>query len=419
MGPKPGLAQMPAARLPFGKSIVVPGLLNWISTIGWDGINSLFGAFALTILIPALPFVVALLIIVVCQGSPRDLRLRGDPPVREVGRDRPRGHVRRPDRLDPRPGRHVARPTASAAPTRSARSSPTWRSWRASSSPGRCTHPTTGATCPRRRLRRRIFWYTLLGMALASGWLEILGLLVAGKATGGESSDTIFSVLGGSGNIIAMLAMVAIAVGTVAVNAMNDYTGSLSLQAAGIRVKRIYSAALVAVLGFLFTLYLQSPTTSPATSRTSCCSSATGSRRSSAWSWPTGCCARQRADVSSPRRLRITAERRRRPGRDRGRVRRSGSRSRTRRSATTGAARSTTSRPTTCTAPTSPTTWAGSWPSRSTGSGPGGRSAPRPDRIRDELDDGPGPMGRGHRSSRPRQRWPACARRTATSDSIS
>jgi nucleobase:cation symporter-1, NCS1 family len=50
--------------------------------------------------------------------------------------------------------------------------------------------------------------------------------------------------------------MVAIAVGTVAVNAMNDYTGSLSLQAAGFRIKRVYSAVIVAVLGFLFTLYL-------------------------------------------------------------------------------------------------------------------------------------------------------------------
>src|SRR3954468_22580277 len=69
MGPKLGLAQMPAARLPFGKSIVVPGILNWLSTSGWDGINSLFGAYALTILIPGLPFVVGLLIIVACQGA--------------------------------------------------------------------------------------------------------------------------------------------------------------------------------------------------------------------------------------------------------------------------------------------------------------------------------------------------------------
>ena len=93
--------------------------------------------------------------------------------------------------------------------------------------------------------------------ASPSAWLEILGLLVATKATGGESSDTIYAVLGGSGAIIAALAMVAIAIGTIAVNAMNDYTGSLSLQAAGVRIKRVYSAAAVAVLGFLFTLYLQ------------------------------------------------------------------------------------------------------------------------------------------------------------------
>jgi len=67
---------------------------------------------------------------------------------------------------------------------------------------------------------RQVFWYTLLGMTVASAWLEVLGLLVASKATGGESSQTIYDVLGGSGAIVASLAMVAIAIGTVAVNAM-------------------------------------------------------------------------------------------------------------------------------------------------------------------------------------------------------
>jgi NCS1 family nucleobase:cation symporter-1 len=103
---------------------------------------------------------------------------------------------------------------------------------------------------------RRVFWLTFAGMAIASAWLEILGLLVATQATGGESSQTIYDVLGGSGAIVASLAMVAIVLGTVAVNSMNDYTGSLSLLAAGVRVKRIYSAAVVGVLGFLFTLLL-------------------------------------------------------------------------------------------------------------------------------------------------------------------
>jgi NCS1 family nucleobase:cation symporter-1 len=109
---------------------------------------------------------------------------------------------------------------------------------------------------PEQTSSSRVFWLTVLGLVLAAGWLEILGLLVATKATGGESSDTINTVLGGG--LPGSLAMIAIAGGTVAVNAMNDYTGSLSLQAAGLGIRRVYSAVVVAVLGFLFTLYLNS-----------------------------------------------------------------------------------------------------------------------------------------------------------------
>ena len=58
---------MPLARLPFGKSIAVPGVLNWLSCIGWDGVNNVFGAAAITLL-TGLPFPVSLLIIVVAQG---------------------------------------------------------------------------------------------------------------------------------------------------------------------------------------------------------------------------------------------------------------------------------------------------------------------------------------------------------------
>jgi NCS1 family nucleobase:cation symporter-1 len=100
----------------------------------------------------------------------------------------------------------------------------------------------------------RVFWWTVLGLTLSAGWVEALGLLVADKATQGGAVDTINTIL--SGTPLAALAMLAIGIGTVAVNAMNDYTGSLSLQAAGIRVPRVYSAILVAILGFLVTLWL-------------------------------------------------------------------------------------------------------------------------------------------------------------------
>lgn len=256
MGPRLGLAQLPAARLPFGKSIVVPGLLNWVSTIGWDGINNVFGAIALTILIPGLPFWVALVVIVLAQGT---LGVFGYEAIHLFEKwgalllgamfviltvsifgqadtsltDGFKG-------LD-QVGAFVAMVAIVASFV---------LAWALYASD--YTRYLPSDTPP-----RKVFWYTLLGMGLASGWLEILGLLVATKAIGGESSDTIYSVLGGTGSIIASVAMVAIVIGTVAVNAMNDYTGSLSLQAAGVRIRRIYSAVVVAILGFGFTLFLQ------------------------------------------------------------------------------------------------------------------------------------------------------------------
>ena len=256
MGPKLGLAQMPAARLPFGKSIVVPGLLNWLSTIGWDGINSVFGAIAITILIPALPFWAALLIIIAVQAL---LGIIGYEAIHTFEKwmaivlgvmfavltisilgQADTGLADGVDGAD-KIGAFIGYVAIVASFV---------LAWSLYASDYSRYLPANSDT-------RKVFWYTFGGMAIASGWLEILGLLVAGAATGGESSDTIFKILGGSGNIVAALAMVAIAIGTVAVNAMNDYTGSLSLQAAGLRIPRVYSAAAVAALGFLFTLFLQ------------------------------------------------------------------------------------------------------------------------------------------------------------------
>ena len=255
MGPKLGLAQMPAARLPFGKSIVLPGILNWLSCIGWDGVNNVFGAIALTILIPAVPFWLALAVIVIAQGA---LGVIGYEAIHtfekwmaivlaimfvilsvSIAGQADTSLVDGFSGLD-QAGAFVAYVAIVASFVLA------WSLY--ASDYSRYLPASVDAG--------KVFWYTAAGMAIASAWLEILGVLVATKATGGESSDTINGLLG-SGSLIAALAMVAIFLGTIAVNALNDYTGSLSLQAAGVRVPRIYSAITVAVLGFLFTLYLQ------------------------------------------------------------------------------------------------------------------------------------------------------------------
>ena len=256
MGPKTGMAQMPLARLAYGKSIVVPGLLNWISCIGWDGINSVFGAAAISIL-TGLPFVVSLIIIVVAQGL---LGILGYEAIHtfekymaivlgamfvvltiaiagQASTGLARGDaVTGLDQL----GAFILYSTIIASFVLA------WALY--ASDYTRYLAPTTDSS--------RVFWWTVLGLTLAAGWIEVLGLLVADKATEAGAVDTINTIL--SGTPLAALAMLAIGIGTVAVNAMNDYTGSLSLQAAGIRIPRIYSAIVVAILGFGVTLWLNS-----------------------------------------------------------------------------------------------------------------------------------------------------------------
>jgi NCS1 family nucleobase:cation symporter-1 len=254
MGPRTGMAQMPLARLAYGKSIVLPGLLNWLSCIGWDGINSVFGAAAISIL-TGLPFVLALLIIVVCQGL---LGILGYEAIHtfekymaivlgamfviltiaiagQAGTGIARGDaVSGADQI----GSFILYSTIIASFVLA------WALY-ASDYTRYLPESTQGS---------RVFWWTVLGLTLSAGWVEILGLLVADKATEGGAVDTINTIL--SGTPLAALAMLAIGIGTVAVNAMNDYTGSLSLQAAGFRVPRVVSAIVVAVLGFGVTLWL-------------------------------------------------------------------------------------------------------------------------------------------------------------------
>jgi len=253
MGPRTGMAQMPLARAAYGKSIIVPGLLNWLSCIGWDGINSIFGAAALS-LVTGLDFVIALLIIVILQAA---LGVIGYEAIHTFEKYMAIvlgamfvvltiaifGHAStgRTDGftgLD-QLGAFILFSTICASFVLA------WALYASDYS----------RYLPVNTSRSGIFWWTVAGLTLGAGWIEVLGLAVADKATG-PSSDVINSILGGG--VLGALAMIAIALGTVAVNALNDYTGSLSLLAAGIRVPRVASAFVVAALGFLFTLYLHS-----------------------------------------------------------------------------------------------------------------------------------------------------------------
>jgi NCS1 family nucleobase:cation symporter-1 len=253
MGPVTGMAQIPASRLPFGKSIVVPAVINWLSTIAWDAINAFFGAYAISVVTgDAVPFPVGLLIVVGCQAA---LSIVGYEAIHTFERWAAIGlailfavvtvAVLGKANFQLANGDAASLGSFVLMTTIAGSFNLAWALYASDYS----------RYLPRSTSRTKIFSYTFLGLALSAIWIEALGLAVVGAL--GSEADTVHQIntLVGGG-IVGILAMVAIFFGTVAVNSMNDYTGSLSLLAAGIRVPRPISAAIVAVLSFLATLYL-------------------------------------------------------------------------------------------------------------------------------------------------------------------
>ena len=252
MGPKTGMAQIPESRLPFGKSIVVPGIINWLSTIAWDAINAFFGAYAIDAITGgAIPFPAGLLLVVLCQAA---LSVIGYEAIHTFERYAaiglailfaivtialiPKGTFGGAGSSDTF-GTFVLMTTIAGSFN---------LAWALYASDYSRYLPV--ATPP-----RSVFGWTFLGLFAGAVWIEILGLAVVGAL--GKETDTVHQIYGLlGGGIVGILAMIAIFFGTVAVNSMNDYTGSLSLLAAGIRVPRPVSAGIVAVLSFLATLYL-------------------------------------------------------------------------------------------------------------------------------------------------------------------
>ena len=253
MGPTTGMAQIPASRLPFGKAIVVPAVINWLSTIAWDAINAFFGAYAISVVTgDAIPFPVGLLIVVACQAA---LSIVGYEAIHTFERWAAIGlailfavvtvAVLGKANFSLANGDAASVGSFILMTTIAGSFNLAWALYASDYS----------RYLPRSASRTAIFSYTFLGLALSAIWIEALGLAVVGAL--GSEADTVHQIntLVGGG-IVGILAMVAIFFGTVAVNSMNDYTGSLSLLAAGIKVRRPISAAIVAALSFLATLYL-------------------------------------------------------------------------------------------------------------------------------------------------------------------
>lgn len=255
-GPRTGSGQLPISRMAFGGGVIIPAALQWLSSIAWDGLVGLFGGEALSELL-GIPFWLAVLIVLVCQGSVGFFGYELIHRVQAVltvvlfatfvvfAAKLVAGHqvitpatVAGPDLV----GAFVMEVTIALSLAIS------WASYAADFS----------RYLPADSSRARVFGFSFAGIVLA--YIFVQGIGIAGaNLLSNQTAAGVRSVMGSG--VLGVVALLAITLAAIGSSAMNDYSGSLALQTVGVRVRRPMSAVIVTVLAFLLILWLHADDT--------------------------------------------------------------------------------------------------------------------------------------------------------------
>jgi nucleobase:cation symporter-1, NCS1 family len=251
LGPRTGMGQLPLARLPFGKSTGLPAIVLWLTTIAWNALQGLFGGDALHLLLHV-PFWLAVGLLLSAQGVigffGYEIIHQAEKwasvlaivffviftvKIAEHGQFVSASQLHGADAA----GTFIFMIALSASLTFS------WAS---------CASEYS-RYLPAGTSRTTLFASTFAGLFLGYGWVLVLGALI-GTALSADTASGVRDLMGGG--VLGAFALLCMAVGAAAGNAMNDYSGSLALQAGGVRLRRPYVAALVSVMSFLVVLWL-------------------------------------------------------------------------------------------------------------------------------------------------------------------
>ncbi|HEX9832789.1 MAG TPA: cytosine permease [Mycobacterium sp.] len=255
-GPRTGTGQLPNSRMAFGGTVVVPAVLQWLSSIAWDALVALFGGEALAVAL-GIPFWMAVLTVLGVQGAVGFIgyelihRMQAVLTVvlfvtfvvfavKLVG-----GHqIVTPAALSGADlvGAFVLEVTIAFSLAVS------WASYAADFS----------RYLPVNSSRVRVFGFTFAGMVLAYIFVQGIGI-AAGDVLSEHTAEGVRSVMGGG--FFGVLALLVIVLASIGSGVMNDYSGSLALQTIGVRVRRPVSALIVAALAFALVLWLHAADT--------------------------------------------------------------------------------------------------------------------------------------------------------------
>ena len=252
-GPKTGMGQLPLARLPFGKTIALPAAVQWLSSVAWDALVGLFGAQAAQLLFH-IPFFVGVIIVLAVEGA---IGFLGYEFIHQLEKWGSGVLAVLFALLSVKILQHGNIPTENAVHGGAAVGAFVLMTTIAFS--GAFSWATYAADYSRYQRKETrsspIFFWTLSGLAASFIWMYAIGLAGA-KVFVDQTAGGVQTLVGGG--FVGTLALIAVMFGAVTSNAMNDYSGSLAVQAAGIKMRRNWSAALGTLLAFILILWLNS-----------------------------------------------------------------------------------------------------------------------------------------------------------------
>jgi NCS1 family nucleobase:cation symporter-1 len=255
-GSQTGAGQLPLARLAFGRGVVLPGALQWLSSIAWDALIGLFGGDALAQLC-GWPFWLGVLAMMAGQGA---LGVLGYEAIHRLQIVMTFGLAAAFVVLSTKL-LHGVHPAATGTAHGADRGGAFVLTCAIALSLALSWAPYASdfsRYLPRTASRPRMFLFTVLGVSVSFIAVQALGLWGASVFTD-QTARGIDTLLGGGA--LGAFGLLAVALAALCSNAMNDYSGSLALQTMGVRVPRPLAAALAAALGFPLVLWMHAADT--------------------------------------------------------------------------------------------------------------------------------------------------------------
>jgi NCS1 family nucleobase:cation symporter-1 len=250
-GPQTGTGQLPLSRMPFGKSVVLPGAIQWVSAIGWISLGALFGGQAAQLLFHV-PFWVGLLIVLVCEATISILGYEYVEQAQTIGSVVMT--VLFAVLIYQISQHHIVLPQNTVSGSAMVGSFVLMMSivfgaafsWTAYAS-------DYSRYLPKNISKVAVFGWTFAGLFASYMIVLVLGL-TASSLLSNQTAAGVQTLMGGG--VAGVLALVAIVFASIVAAAMNDYSASLAFQALGVRIKRPFISGAVMILAFMTVFWL-------------------------------------------------------------------------------------------------------------------------------------------------------------------